>query len=178
MRASEKRLWRAWSGLYTKAGCVAAVAFLFLARLALAADAAPPAVALVQSLYETYAWEAVVSKPRSRALFHEPAAVLRRYFDEPLVRLILSNQECERRTREVCRLDMAPLWNSSDPAANDLQVEAGESPAEVRVRFRRPGESAWTELSFVLAVTRSAWRIRDIRYGGNLSLVRMLTPPR
>ncbi|HCE7043640.1 hypothetical protein [Pseudomonas aeruginosa] len=151
-------------------------ALLSLARPASAADALSPPVALVQALYETYAWEAVVSRPRSRALFQQPASVLRRYFDEPLTRLILANQDCERRTREVCRLDMAPLWNSSDPAASDLQVEVGSAPGEVRVRFHRPGEAAWSELTFVLTAMRGAWRIRDIRYGDGITLVRMLTP--
>lgn len=149
---------------------------LLLARPATAADAVPPHVALVQRLYETYAWEAVVSRPQGKALFQQPASVLRRYFDEPLTRLILANQDCERRTREVCRLDMAPLWNSSDPAANDLQVDAGSAPGKVRVRFHRPGEAAWTELTFVLTAMRGAWRIRDIRYGDGITLVRLLTP--
>lgn len=152
-------------------------ALLMLARPAsAAADATAPAVTLVQSLYEAYAWEAVVSRPQRRALSHEPASVLRRYFDEALTRLILSNQDCERCTRGVCRLDMAPLWNSSDPAASDLRVEAGEAPGDVRVRFRRPGESTWTEIAFVLTATRGVWRIRDIRYDGGVSLVRRLAP--
>lgn len=152
-------------------------ALLPLARPASAADALPPPVALVQALYETYAWEAVVSRPRGRALFQEPVGVLRRYFDAPLTRLILLNQDCERRTRGVCRLDMAPLWNSSDPAAGDLSVDAGRTPEEVRVRFQRPGETAWTELTYVLTASRGAWRIRDIRYGDGITLVRLLTPP-
>lgn len=141
-----------------------------------AAGTVPAPVALVQSLYESYAWEAVVSKPRGRALFQEPAGVLRRYFDEPLARLILANQDCERRTREVCRLEMMPLWNSSDPAASELHVEAAGTPGEVRVRFLRPGETAWTEISFLLNAQRGVWRIRDIRYAGGASLVRMLPP--
>jgi hypothetical protein len=72
---------------------------------------------------------------------------------------------------------MAPLWNSSDPAACDLEVQAGDVPGEVRVHFHRPGETAWTELTFVLTATRDTWRIRDIRYPGGDSLIRRLTSP-
>lgn len=153
-------------------------ALLMLAFPVFASDTTPRPVALVQSLYESYAWEAVVSKPQGRALFQEPASVLHRYFDEPLVRLILANQACERRTREVCRLEMMPLWNSSDPAASDLHVEAAGVPGEVRVRFLRPAESASTEFTFLLKIQRGAWRIHDIRYDDGSRLVRMLTPER
>lgn len=155
---------------------VAPFALLTQGSAAYAADIVSSPVALVQSLYESYAWEAVVSKPRGKALFEEPSGVLRRYFDEPLTRLILANQDCERRTREVCRLEMMPLWNSSDPAASDLRVEAAGTPGEVQVLFLRPGGPAWTRITFLLKIQHGAWRIRDIRYAGGASLVRMLTP--
>ena len=144
---------------------------------AFAADASAR-VALVRAMYQAYAWEAVMARPSHTPLFDQPATVLRGYFDEPLTRLILANQACERRTREICRLDAMPLWDSADPNASDLVVEtAADAPDEVRVRFRRFGESGWTEIRFVFATTRDGVRIRDIRYPGGASLLGMLALP-
>ena len=103
--------------------------------------------------------------------------VLRRHFDASLTRLILANQACERRTREVCRLDAMPLWNSSDPSASELQVEETvEAPSEVRVRFRRSGDSCWTQIRFVFTNTLNGLRISDIRYDDGTTLRNMLAP--
>ncbi len=147
-----------------------------LALPAFARSETAPGVALVQALYETYAWEAVLTHSARRPLFDEPAETLRRYFDEPLTRLIRNNHECERRTREVCRLDMAPLWNSSDPGASDLRVEAGPAPGEARVRFHA-ASGDWVELVYELKPTRDGWRIHDIRYADGPSLVSRLASP-
>ena len=150
---------------------------LLSAAPAFAADASAR-VALVRAMYQAYAWEAVMARPSHTPLFDQPATVLRGYFDEPLTRLILANQACERRTREICRLDAMPLWDSADPNASDLVVEtAADAPEEVRVRFRRFGESGWTEIRFVFATTRDGVRIRDIRYPGGASLLGMLALP-
>ena len=144
---------------------------------AFAADASAR-VAAVRAMYETYAWEAVMARTSRTPLFDQPATVLRGYFDERLTRLILANQACERRTREVCRLDAMPLWDSADPSASDLVVEASaDMPGEVRVRFRRSGESGWTDIRFAFASTRDGVRIRDIRYPGGASLLGMLALP-
>ncbi len=157
--------------------CIAACLLAILATPATAArDSVAPAIALVRQMYASYAWEAVMARPDRTPLFDESAAVLRRYFDHALTGLVLSNQACERRTREVCRLDMMPLWDSSDPGAVDLQVDGTPTPGEVQVRFHRPGDSAWTVIRFDCVATRDGLRIHDIIYADGTRLRRRLAP--
>jgi hypothetical protein len=127
--------------------------------------------AVVVRLYRDFAWEAVLA-PRNDSLpfIEQPRPVLERYLEAGLAGLLLADRECVRRTKEICRINSHPLFDSQDPAATDLEVGAPDAGNIVRVRFRYPGSGARVEIRHVVEFTASGWRIRDIRYEEGASL--------
>ena len=130
---------------------------------------------VVTQLYQKYSWEA---DPRSTdtdsiPLLNQPEAELARYFDANLVSLLIADRECARRSGEVCRLDWDPIWDSQDPAAEDLTIRSLRTNA-VLVRFRHPYTGEERALEYHLVNTRAGWRISDIRYKNGVSLQKTL----
>lgn len=149
------------------------VSFAIVAR----ADTGPSAVQVVAQLYRDFAWEAVVDQPewRGHELLNQSRTVLARYFDSSLVALIRKDRHCAATTREICNLDFAPIWASQDPGASELKAIAGPTPEIVIVSFRYPGNGSRMELKYQLVKTHAGWRIADIRYDNNSSLVSILS---
>jgi hypothetical protein len=146
-----------------------------LASLAAAPAPPPPgANVVVAKLYKDFAWEAVPGHAEKPGLIEQPRAVLSRYFDDTLTALILEDRKCVERTKEVCRLDFAPIWDSQDPAATRVNVLGTSDPAVVRVTFTDPGNGRSTTLSYRTAKTRDGWRIHDIDYTSHESLLSIL----
>lgn len=141
------------------------------------ADSASCAVQVVAQLYRDFAWEAVVEQPqwRGHELLNQPRTVLARYFDSNLVALIRRDRRCVARTGEICKLDFAPIWASQDPGASELAVTAGDKPEIVNVSFRYPSNGSRLELTYRLVKTQAGWRIADIRYESDSSLVSILS---
>lgn len=141
------------------------------------ADTGSGAVQVVVQLYRDFAWEAVVEQPRwlGHELLNQPRKVLARYFDWNLVALIRKDRQCVAKTREVCKLDFSPIWASQDPGASELKVTAGPAPDLVAVSLRHPGSGERLELKYRLVKTQTGWRIADIRYGNDSSLVSILS---
>lgn len=145
--------------------------------LAVPAHAAEDAAAVVARLYRDFAWEAVVTEPYTPGLAQQPAAVLRRYFDEGMVKRFVADRDCVRTSNGICRLDHAPLWASQNPAAYDLHVKPTQQPGIVDVEFSGPAGPEPTRLRYELVRTGEGWRITDIRSGGGrVSLRRQLGP--
>ena len=151
---------------------------LALAWLPLQLPAQKTATAVVAQLYRDFAWEAVVEEPDwpGHGLLDQPRSLLSRYFDDTLVSLILKDRACAKRTKEVCRLDELPIWDSQDPAATALKIAATPDPTVVTVGFRYPANGQQITLAYHLVKTRAGWRIHDIvsHIGG--SLLARLTP--
>ena len=149
-----------------------AAAALIITQAATAAAPQPPQVALVADLYRAFAFEAVLETPALPGLIDQPRAVLLRYFTPELADLLLRDRACTAQTREICRLDFAPLWGNQDPTGAAVQIQPGASAASVMVQLRYPGASA--RLTLTLARTASGWRIADIGYGDGQPTLRAL----
>jgi hypothetical protein len=110
----------------------------------------------VEALYDDFPVNA------DRTVMQQPRSVLDKYFAPRLAEAIESDARCAESTREVCRLDFVPQWDSNDPAATDLQIGKAVDGV-VRVRFNYPGKATPIVLSYVLVETELGWRIADIR---------------
>lgn len=151
---------------------------LILVRLTTASPSAlDQQVAIVGSLYKTFAWQALSN---SNAVFGKPlsqqdGSVLRRYFDQELTSLLVKDRHCAATSGGICNLDFDPIFASQDPAAADLSMRP--MPNEmVTVEFTYPSSGEKVRLEYHLAKSAGGWRIRDIRYPGmsGASLKRLL----
>jgi hypothetical protein len=128
-------------------------------------------------LYRDFAWEAVIEEPNrvGETLIDEPKPILQRYFDDRLTSLVLQDRECVRRTREICRIDFVPIWDSQDPSgASDLHISTTDKANVVGVRFRYPNGDVVT-LKYHMVRTSRGWRIADVDYPTQPSLLNQLT---
>lgn len=127
----------------------------------------------VVHLYHDFAWEAVIVDPtdNSDSLFYAPANVLRRYFDDVLVKLWLKDRNCGY---AICRLDFTPIWNGQDPLNDSVQIKPSSDRQVVQVKVSYPNGD--TELTYSLSRTARGWRINDIR-SPRWSLVEILSKP-
>lgn len=141
------------------------VAAWMLGGLTAAAHGVSPATAVVERLYRSFAWEAVLEgQGHAQAFIDQPRAVLRRYLSQGLTEALLRERQCAQRRREICALDFAPLWDSQDPRASDLRVSFGFSTAQVLVSFRAGPSQDRRELRMTMVREASGWRIDDVRY--------------
>lgn len=137
-------------------------------------------VRVVAQLYNDFACEAVLSEPRcdnQHALIDQPRASLTNYFDESLTRLWLADRACVERTREICRLDFSPIWNSQAPEGTFVRVLPGADAMHVNVELldnRAPQKTR--TLQYTLAKTPAGFRIHDINDGAVWSLQALLSP--
>lgn len=133
----------------------------------------PEPVTIVHQLYRDFAWEAVIIQPEDKGLLDQPRATLARYFDPKLVDLILKDRECKARTKEICKLDFSPLWDSQDPGASDMKI-ASDKGNTVIVEFQYPGNGSQIRIVYQTTNVSGHWRISDIRYRNGSSLVSLL----
>lgn len=154
-------------------------AALLLTLLPGLAGAAPhdAEVAAVRALYARYAEEAAIDDTLSPTLASAAPAVLRRHLTEPLTRLLLRDRACQQRTREICRLDFAPLWDSQDPAGTSVRLHWDAGQKRVVAELRR-GDGSARALAYSLVKQKDGWRIDDIDFGvGRPSLRQLLCAP-
>jgi hypothetical protein len=104
---------------------------------------------------------------------------LNRYFTRDLTALLLRNEECVKRTREVCNLNMDPIFDAQDYDKSQLNLEIKEisskhSSLRYKVTFTNLGRRT---VVYELNKTKSGWRISDIIYASRHSLREMLAQP-
>ena len=134
----------------------------------------------VTRLYRDYAWEVVFAAPPTgvTGFAQSPRAVLTKYVDTSLARLLVADQACLARGEGICNLDFAPLWGSQDPAVSEFEIGATRDPAIIRVKYTIPGGDQEVTLDLQLGRTPAGWRVRDIFYEGGNSLRELLSAPR
>lgn len=148
----------------------------FIGVQAQSRPSAPAAV--VAKLYADFACEAADDAhgcTRGHELIDQPKAVLSRYFDPRLVRLWLADRACAAKSQEICNLDFAPLWASQDPEGITVQILPAADSAHVDVELRTPHASSPRVLRYSLIRTPGGWRIHDISFGREWSLVALLS---
>jgi hypothetical protein len=145
--------------------------FLVLANTACSRHTSTQVIA---QLYREYSWEAnpTSSATHSTPLIDQPVSELARFFAPELASLLIEDRECVRRSGAICRLDWDPIWDSQDPAAEDLTIRSLTANI-VLVRFHHPF-SGDRKLEYHLVRTRAGWRISDIRYMNGVSLLQTL----
>lgn len=131
---------------------------------------------LVSGVYDRYAWVAVFSKtPSSNAvpLALASRAELEKVFAPDLAKAIWSDAQCADKAKEVCALDFDILFDSQDPSARDLTVQADPQSSLVSVCFEISGGSRKC-LSFVGVYVKGAPRVADIIYSDKRTLRQIL----
>jgi hypothetical protein len=130
---------------------------------------------VVAHLYRDFAWEASDAGPASPDAFlsDQPESVLSRYFDPTLTKLIVKDRECQEKTHEICNVDFLIIWNSQDPSVSDLKITQGQSPEVVHVSYRYL-DNTRKSMTYRLRKTDTGWRIADIEYASNVTLLQVL----
>ena len=106
-------------------------------------------------------------------------AKLSEYFTPELTALFIADDECVKRTQELCNLGFDPIFAAQDYDDNresklDLAVErVSESPVRVKATFTNLDRRS---LTYELQQTPAGWRISDIAYPESPSLVAILKP--
>lgn len=139
-----------------------------------AASTSETPVEVVTRLYRDFAWETVIEEPLrpGKSFVELPKAELERYVDDNLATLIVRDEECAARTHGICCLDMIPLWAAQDVGATNVRITPTSQPGLVNVRFRYGTRSV--ALKFHLVMTLRGWRIADIDYPSEPSLLQQL----
>jgi hypothetical protein len=108
-----------------------------------------------------------------KAVTEQSRAVLGKYFDAPLVALLVKERQCVIKTQEICNLDFDLLYASQDPDAVDLSIEA-TAANKVIVSFRYPSNEERITIQYLLALARNGPRIADVIYANDTSLRKLL----
>ena len=99
-----------------------------------------------------------------------------RFFDQKLADLIWK-EITETPEGEVGNLDFDPLYNAQDTKITNFQISKpvvqGDS-ATVLVSFRNFGQRM--TIKFEMNKGQEGWKIKNVLYGGNSDLVKMLSP--
>lgn len=127
---------------------------------------------VVEKLYHDYAWVVLFQDSDFVRLVDQPEKVLLQYFSPSLSGLVIADRQCVEKTKDICKLDFDPLYDSQDSAgAHDLLVDPTSSANEVQVRFSpRWGSAEVKQLQFKMVKTSVGWRIDDIGYPDQESL--------
>ncbi len=97
-----------------------------------------------------------------------------KYFSEPLAQLIW--KDAVKSKGEVGALDADPLYDARDFDIKKFSLRKSKSEkdsAEVIASFENMGHK--TEITFSLVLTKTGWKISDIKYAGSRHLVGLLS---
>lgn len=118
--------------------------------------------AVVERLYNDFAWEAGPLQAHRTVFVNEERPVLERYLTPALTSLLLRDSTCAKRTHEICQLDFSPVWNSQDPEGTTFKV-AGPGPGDtVAVTLKSPNDRPQV-VTYDLKQVAAGWRIDNIR---------------
>jgi len=101
-------------------------------------------------------------------------ALVTQYFSERLARLIW--KDAVKSKGEVGALDADPLYDAQDFDIKKFSLRKSKSEkdsAEVIASFENMGHK--TEIAFSLILTKTGWKISDIKYADGRHLVGLLT---
>lgn len=142
-------------------------------------------VTVVSDLYGRYAWVAVFSTkppPDAVPLAQASRKELGSIFVPELAQAIWEDAQCAQKLHEICTVDFDLLFDSQDPSASDLTVQAGERGTTALACFK---DAAGVRrcLTFVGAVVGGSTKVMDIVYPDQRSLRALLrvakkAPPR
>ena len=155
------------STVLSRALCTIFSALIVTAPVAAAPRVSDEQIAIVGSLYKTFAWQVLSSASSvfGKPLTQQDSSILRRYFDQELASLLVKDNNCATKTGEICNLDFDPIFASQDPAAIDLTIRS--TPKDiVAVEFTYPSSGEKVRLEYRMAREENGWRIDDIRYPG------------
>jgi Protein of unknown function (DUF3828) len=141
------------------------------AQAATTAAAAATPTSIVSELYR-------VHRNGYGGLFDKKGRKLQqRFFDDNLARLIWKDLT-ETPRGDVGRLDFDPLYNAQDIKITRFRVGAAAvegGHATVHVTFNNYDRKE--DLKFLLVKTAAGWKISDIDYGENTTLLKILSEP-
>ena len=130
----------------------------------------------VARLYGRSAWVAVFATqgpvdavPLALASRRE----LNEIFAPDLAQAIWDDAQCAEKRGEICTIDYDILFDSQDPSASDLTVEADARDTNARACFNE-ASGARTCLSFVGECVKGMAKVADIVYPGQRSLRQLL----
>lgn len=146
---------------------------LTLTFSALARADEDPRLALVERLYQAYAWETQSGASEGEAFINEKPNVLEKFLIKSLARLMFEDSECARRTVMICTVDFSPLWSSQDPEGAVYHVKEVDLANTVTVTITYAGHKPMV-VFYDTTRTSEGWRIKDIR-STSWSLMKMLT---
>jgi hypothetical protein len=110
-----------------------------------------------------------------KAVHEQPKEALAKYFDEALVALFVENQQCEKKSESICRIDFSILYDAQDYEITGLRVGGFDgNKSAIEVHFENFGKPV--VVSYKLSKAPQGWRISDVDYQTGNSLVGLLTP--
>jgi len=128
---------------------------------------------LILKLYEVH------QPQKGKEIAFDDDKTLGRYFTQELTALFLRNEECVKRTHEVCNLDMDPIFDAQDYDDSPLNLEVKEiSSKQSILRFSVTLTNLGRRtLIYEMSKTKSGWRISDIVYPSKNRLTELLSQP-
>lgn len=100
-----------------------------------------------------------------------------KYFDQKLADLLWKDIS-ETPEGEVGNLDFDPLYNAQDTKITNFLIAkpvlAGDETTVV-VSFRNFGQR--TSIKFEMVKSTNEWKIKNVVYGGDSDLIKLLSPP-
>jgi hypothetical protein len=94
---------------------------------------------------------------------------------EALVALFVENQECEKKSESICRINFSILYDAQDYEIADFHAGAFDSnKSTIEVHFKNFSKPQ--VVSYQLSKTPQGWRISDVHYQSGNSLVGILRP--
>jgi hypothetical protein len=94
-----------------------------------------------------------------------------KYFDSLLVRLLLEEEKCKERTKEICNLEANPVYSAQDFSQDGIQVQIENESMAPRMVFNVHIQNGGMQtLKYFLHRENGKWRIEDIQYPGSATL--------
>lgn len=131
---------------------------------------------LVSGLYKKYAWVVIFSPSPltdTAPLAQASRKELQEFFVPDLAKAIWDDTQCMDKRQEICALNFDILFDSQDPSASGLTVQAGGEESEVLVCFEVYSDYRKC-LFFIGERVNGEFLIYDIRYPEQPSLRKLL----
>jgi hypothetical protein len=100
-----------------------------------------------------------------------------KYFDTELSSLFLKDEQCKKKTREICNLDFDPILAAQDfDEKGKLNLKVQKLPERTKEKYKVTfNNMGTTTLVYELKQTSGGWRITDIIYSEGSPLRKILS---